>query len=153
METIRAMSAKDFAQLRQMSNYDNEHSKSIESAVNFLANSNTLNHAYVAEIQDKVVGFVHGMVMMNVFSLQYLYVIPSKRGAGLGGKLLKTLETGSGYSDFLVTHHKNLRDYYMKFGYEYETDPTIGCKGCNALMLKSVIQPMLNNLANGRILK
>jgi len=128
MNKIKKMSKSDVAEISELCRPYIKNNPALEITLRALENSNSFENAYVAEVDGKIVGFVYGMTMSGILCPQYLFVQPLFRRKGIGRKLMETIEKSSGYSNSIISHHESLQEYYLKQGYIYEYDCTIGRK-------------------------
>jgi len=139
---IRKMVEADISHLHTMSASDKAEADMINKGIEGIVNKHIdLEYAYIAESNGEIVGFVQGMEtpenIPNEFrntsgelelSIQQLYVKPRYRGEEIGVQLMKAIENKSEHSRFMVFHDPKWQGYYMKQGYIYGANPTIGRK-------------------------
>jgi len=113
------MKYSDMEQLIELMKSDGDHSLALAPILLYLSKSEDFNHAYIAHVNQTVVGFVFGQIVMGGETLipMYLYVVENFRGKRIGKKLLSRMEQKSGCTTSQIYYNVSLHDYYAKQNY------------------------------------
>jgi len=73
---------------------------------------------FLAEAEGQIIGLSVGFILPNSTLLpELVYVLPECRQAGVGSKLLKTLEKHAGCHSAIIYYNKEFREYFKDCGY------------------------------------
>jgi len=130
---IRKMKFSDMEQLIELMKRDGDHSLALVPILLYLNKSADFNHAYIAHVNQAVVGFVFGQIVMGGETLipMYLYVAENFRGKKIGKRLMCRLEQKSGCTTSQIYYNASLHDYYAKQNYFAGTGLEVAIKMLN----------------------
>ena len=128
MVEIKKMEKQDIPRLRELCFSEGEDTSELQYALQLISGTGKLENAYIAEQNEEMIGFVYGTVSGLIIHPRYLFVAPSHRRKGIGEILMRTLEKMSRCTSSIIVNNDMLHRYYLKQGYVYDDDLSIGRK-------------------------